>query len=83
MDPAAEIRAARGRAVLAHVKDWDPAGSGERRLGGGAVDFASSLAALREIGYGSYLIVELPPNPADPEAVARHSVQFLQEALHG
>jgi sugar phosphate isomerase/epimerase len=47
------------------------------------VDFPSSLAALSEIGYDHYLVVELPPNPADPEAVARHSVGFLQEALNG
>ncbi len=83
MDPAAEIRAARGRAVLVHVKDWDPSGTGERRLGAGGVEFPPSLAALEEIGYDHYLVVELPPNPADPEAVARHSVGFLQEALNG
>ena len=41
-----------------------------------------SIAALRGIGYDGYLLVELPPDPADPDAVARHSVQFLKEALH-
>jgi hexulose-6-phosphate isomerase len=81
MDPATEIRAARGRAVMVHVKDWDPAGSGQRLLGAGAVDFPSSFAALQEIGYNGYLVVELPPNPADPEATARHAVQFLQEIM--
>lgn len=83
MDPAAEVRAARGRAVLVHVKDWDPANPNDRRLGAGAVAFASSLAALRDIGYDDYLIVELPPDPADPERVARDSVHFMQRLLYG
>lgn len=83
MDPAAEVRAARGRAVLVHVKDWDPANPNHRRLGAGAVDFASSLAALHDIGYDGYLIVELPPDPADPDRVARDSVHFLQGVLNG
>jgi sugar phosphate isomerase/epimerase len=81
MDPAAEVRGAKGRATLCHVKDWNPANRNERLLGAGGVDFASSFAALREIGYDGPLIVELPPDPADPDAVARHSVQFLQEKL--
>lgn len=79
LDPAAEIRAAGGRATLVHVKDWNPADRAERRLGAGAVDMAASLAALREIGYDGYLVVELSPDPDDPDAVARHSVQFLKE----
>lgn len=83
MDPAAEIRAAGGRATIVHVKDWNPADRTERKLGAGAVDMASSLAALAEIGYDGYLVVELPPDPADPDAVARHSVQYLKEVCHG
>jgi L-ribulose-5-phosphate 3-epimerase len=81
MDPAAEIRAAGDRTVLTHVKDWNPANRNERLLGAGAVDFPASLAALREIGYAGYLLVELPPAPDDGDAVARHSVQFLQDIL--
>lgn len=81
MNPADEIRAAKGRTVLTHVKDWNPANRNERLLGAGAVDFPASLAALREIGYDDYLLVELPPDPNDGDAVARHSVQFLREAL--
>ncbi len=81
MDPANEIRAAGDRAVLTHVKDWNPANRNERLLGAGAVDFPASLAALREIGYDEYLLVELPPTPDDSDAVARHSVQFLREIL--
>ncbi|MEZ4728256.1 MAG: sugar phosphate isomerase/epimerase family protein [Caldilineaceae bacterium] len=81
MNPADEIRAAKGRAILTHVKDWNPANRNERRLGAGAVDFPASLAALRAIGYDEYLLVELPPDPDDSDAVARHSVQFLQKVL--
>ena len=69
--------------MLTHVKDWNPANPSERRLGGGAVNFPASLAALREIGYDSFLLIELPPDPADPDRVARESVQFMQEATHG
>jgi len=81
MDPAAEIRIAGDRTVLTHVKDWNPTNRNERLLGAGAVDFPASLAALREIGYDDYLLVELPPAADDADAVARHSVQFLQELL--
>ena len=80
MDPTVEIRNAHSRAAMVHVKDWSPADRTERLLGAGAVDIASSLAALREIGYDGYLVVELPPDPTDPDAVARHSVRYLQEA---
>lgn len=81
MDPASEVRAAQGRATLAHVKDWNPQQPSERRLGAGAVNFATSLAALSEIGYERHLIVELPPDPGDPEAVARHAVGYLAQQL--
>ena len=81
MNPADEIRAAADRTILTHVKDWNPANRNERLLGGGAVDFPASLAALRAIGYNDYLLVELPPDPNDSETVARHSVQFLQPLL--
>ena len=82
MDLAAEIRAAADRATLVHVKDWEPDNTRKRRLGAGAVDFESSFAALREIGYDRYLVIELPPDPDDADAVARHSVQYLKE-LYG
>jgi len=81
MDPAAEIRVAGERAILTHVKDWNPQNRDERLLGAGAVDFTASLAALHAIGYDDYLLVELPPTPDDADAVARHSVKFLQELL--
>jgi len=81
MQPADEIRAAKGRAVLTHVKDWNPANPTERVLGAGAVDFPASFAALQEIGYDGFLLVELPPDPKDSDAVARHSVEFLQRVL--
>jgi len=79
MDPRAEIEAAGERAAMVHLKDWNPQDRAERRLGAGAVDIASSLATLRQIGYDGYLVVELPPDSNDPEAVAQHSVQFLEE----
>ncbi len=81
MDPAAEIQAARDRAAIVHVKDWDPAGQGSSLLGTGGVDFPPSIAALREIGYTGFVVAELGPDPADGDAVARHAVQYLQTVL--
>ncbi len=81
LNPVDEIRAAKGRTILTHVKDWNPANRNERLLGAGAVDFPRALAALHEIGYDDYLLVELPPDPNDGDAVARHAVQFLQNLL--
>lgn len=81
MNVVTEIGAAAARTILTHVKDWNPANRNERLLGAGAVDFPAALAALRDIGYDDYLLVELPPDPNDGDAVARHSVHFLQELL--
>ncbi len=81
MDPAAEITASQGRAALVHVKDWDPKNPNDRRLGAGAVNFRSSLDALQVIGYDGFLLVELPPDPADPERVARESIQYMHGLL--
>lgn len=83
MDPAVEIRTARGRVAMVHVKDWDPTGEERPHLGAGAVDFSGAIAALREINYDGYLVIELPPDPSDPDVVARQSVAYLQEVLHG
>lgn len=81
MDPAAEIRAAAGRAILCHVKDWNPQDESDRRLGAGAVDFPASLDALAAIGYDDFLLAELPPDPRDGDAVARQSAAFLAGLL--
>ena len=83
MDAASEVRGAKGRAALCHVKDWNPQDRTDRRLGAGGVDFDRCFAALDEIGYDSYIIVELPPDAGEPDAVARHSIEFLKGALDG
>lgn len=82
LDPVAEIQAARGRAVLTHVKDWNPNNTSERRLGAGAVNFPAAIEALRSIDYNGPLLIELPPDLADPDRVARESVQFMRGVLH-
>jgi len=59
--------------------------TGERKLGARLrlIFCESSFAALREIGYNDFvIIVELPPDPADPDAVARHSVQYLAKMVN-
>lgn len=80
MDLVTEIQRAGARAVLCHVKDWNPQDDTDRRLGAGAVDFPGSLAALATIGYDSFLLVELPPDPTDGDLAARRSVAFLAAA---
>jgi sugar phosphate isomerase/epimerase len=56
MDPAAEIRGAGSRALLCHVKDWNPNDSLGRRLGAGAVDFPRSLVARRSVEFMAALV---------------------------
>jgi len=81
LDTPAEIRRAVGRAAMVHVKDWDPADRSRAFLGAGAVDWPAALAALKAIGYDGFLTVEHGGDRADPERVARESVQFLQRLL--
>ncbi len=79
-DPAEGARRHRDRLALVHLKDVVsplPGGTGEPRysykfveLGRGKVDVKAAVAALREIGYGGNLIVELDA-PPEPEKTAK------------
>ena len=68
MDTATEIAGLGGLIRQVHIKDT-LVGSGDCQPGLGRVDFASSAAALRAIGYDSWLVLETPVAP--PEVVAR------------
>jgi sugar phosphate isomerase/epimerase len=68
MDTATEIARLGGLIRQVHMKDA-LVGSGDCQPGLGRVDFASSAAALRAIGYDGWLVLETPAAP--PEVVAR------------
>jgi sugar phosphate isomerase/epimerase len=46
--------------------------------GEGAIDFRATLAALREIGYGGWITVELYPYVDDPDNTARTALQRVR-----
>lgn len=79
---ADEVRLAGDRlAGTVHVKDWVPGDRSRWYLGAGSVDLAATIATLREAGYDGYLVVELPPDPRDPEKIANDAVRYLEEML--
>ena len=47
------------------------------------MDFRSILAALREVGYGGWVTVELYPYQEDPAGAARRAMEFLSALDHG
>ena len=49
--------------------------------GRGAIDFAATLAAIRQTGYKGWLTVELYPYIDDPDAAAREARKYLNKAL--
>jgi sugar phosphate isomerase/epimerase len=46
--------------------------------GEGAIDFPSTLAAIRDIGYDAWITIELYPYTLDPDAAARTALQRIQ-----
>lgn len=66
---------------LAHLHIHDHNGVVDHiELGAGQVDFASLLAALREIAYDGALCLELNPDRCPPEAIVR-SLAWLREHI--
>jgi inosose dehydratase len=78
-DPAALIRSYPDRLAHVHLKDvrLDPVEF--LPLGQGVLDFADILAAVREAGYDSWLVVELDAYPGDPLEAARISKAHLDQ----
>jgi len=77
-----EIKAAGERACQMHFKDTEAKFFAQTvPLGEGIVDFDAALAALREIGFDGYVLVELPAADDDPIQVARESKAFLDALL--
>ena len=73
-DPVAELRML-GTEWIAILHAKDPGG---QVLGEGRLDFDAVTAAVREIGYEGYIVLETPATD-DPVAAARHNLTFLRE----
>lgn len=80
-DPAALIRRYPDRVRHVHLKDLDRATTTFLPLGQGDIDFTDVLAAVDEVGYDGWLLVELDGYDGDPAEAARISKAFLDEAL--
>jgi len=74
-DPVEEIKFLGDLIGEVHIKDRE----GDL-LGDGIVDIPGSLAALREIGYDDWLVLETPATD-DPMAAGRHNLQYLRGLL--
>jgi inosose dehydratase len=80
-DPATLIRRYPDRIDHVHLKDvrLDPLQF--LPLGEGDLDFAAILAALSEIGYDAWLMVELDSYAGDPRVAAETSKAYLDKLL--
>jgi sugar phosphate isomerase/epimerase len=72
-DAPAELRQLGDQIGMIHIKDTDRA-----MLGGGRVDFKGVDAAIREIGYDGYLVLETPSGD-DPKAAAAQNLAFIKK----
>lgn len=80
-DPAALIRKYPDRVRHVHLKDLTPDPLSFQPLGHGVLDFDDVMAALRDVGYDRWLIVELDSYDGDPREAARISKQALDRLL--
>ena len=71
-DPPAELRALGDRVVMIHVKDTD-----QQHLGEGRVPFADVKAALADIAYDGWLVLETPRGDDAIES-ARKNLAFTR-----
>jgi sugar phosphate isomerase/epimerase len=78
LDPGAELRTLGELVRQVHVKDVRAADGGLAHPGHGSVDFEDCAAALAEIGYDGWLVLE---TPAAPPPVVRRDLAFTQVAF--
>jgi inosose dehydratase len=82
-DPAELVRRHGDRVRHVHLKDLDRASGEFRPLGTGDLDLDDVLAAVREIGYDDWLVVELDAHDGDPADAARTSYTWLAQRGYG
>lgn len=80
-DPAALIRTYADRVGHIHLKDLTRTPLVFQPLGAGELDFDDIFAAINEIGYDDWLVVELDTFDGDPRAAAETSRAFLDSYL--
>ncbi len=80
-DPAELIRRYPDRVRHVHLKDLDTATTTFLPLGQGDVDFPDVLAALAEIEYDGWLVVELDSYDGPPREAAAISKKYLDALL--
>jgi len=80
-DPAELIRRYPDRVRHVHLKDLDTATTTFLPLGQGDVDFPDVLAALAEIEYDGWLVVELDSYDGPPREAAAISKNYLDSLL--
>jgi L-ribulose-5-phosphate 3-epimerase len=73
--PADEIRQLGDRVQMIHLKDTDG-----QPLGKGRVDWPAAIAAIRDIGYDGWLVLETPSGD-DPLASGRRNLDFARRAF--
>jgi inosose dehydratase len=64
-----------------HLKDYRPDPFAFLPLGQGTLDFPDIVAAVREVGYDGWLLVELDSYDGDPAEAARISKAYLDTLL--
>ena len=80
-DPAALIRAYPDRVRHVHLKDYRPDPFAFLPLGEGVLDLPDVIAAIRESGYDSWLMVELDAYDGAPADAAAISKAYLDRLL--
>ncbi|MFF1415346.1 sugar phosphate isomerase/epimerase family protein [Streptomyces sp. NPDC058289] len=80
-DPAEVIRRYPDRISHIHLKDFRPDPAAFLPLGQGVIDFPDVLAAIREVDFDGWLIVELDEYAGDPQEAARSSKAYLDDLL--
>jgi inosose dehydratase len=80
-DPAAVIRKYPDRIRHVHLKDFQQDPFNFLPLGQGELDFPDIIAAIRESGYDSWLMVELDNYDGDPREAAALSKKYLDKLL--
>lgn len=76
-DPAALVRRYADRMPYVHLKDYRPDPFEFLPLGAGTLDMDGILAALKEVGYDDWIVVEIDGYSGDPKEGAQTSRAYL------